>query len=260
MDDILFCILSHLNIKDIHNCMLTTKQFNKIASQNLIWKGLFDTNFHNILNDIPSPTDYHTGYKSYNTLMKLCRKSLDYPNIMNVNTFSIAGPKLQSIPPEICLLHKLTCLDANNNRLMTIPKEISLLTNLKQLYLHGNKLKSINIPDEIYTLSELRNLSFTGNPMEEISPKICQLKKLETLYVSSTLLKSLPKELGNLYNLRQIFAIGNNLKSVPMEICSLDNLKYLSLEHNPLDMESESIKLLLQLKKICYTSSIPIKN
>lgn len=253
MDDILFCIFNHLNLEDLRNCMLTSKQFNAIISNDLIWKKLFATDFVELLDDIPQPNNYHVDYRRRHTITKFCDQYSNCCNIMDITILNTAGTKMKYIPPEICLLRRLEYFDANNNKLKSIPKEIGLLTNLRQLYLHGNQLESNGIPDEIYTLFELRDLTFTNNPMKGISPKIGQLVKLERFYACHALLDSLPKEMGILLNLTKICATNNNLKSIPIEICHLNNLRSITLERNPLDTDSESIKILLQSGKLIYS-------
>ena len=77
--------------------------------------------------------------------------------------------KLKSIPPELSNLTNLTGLNLSQNKLNSIPPELSNLTNLTQLNLWENKLNSI--PLEFKNLKKLEYLWLYDNPNMIFPPK-----------------------------------------------------------------------------------------
>ncbi|KAL0267631.1 UNVERIFIED_CONTAM: hypothetical protein PYX00_009846 [Menopon gallinae] len=62
----------------------------------------------------------------------------------------------------------LTWLDLSFNKLTSINSEISLLENLKILYLHGNLISDLkSVLPELQKLEYLYSLTLHGNPIEE---------------------------------------------------------------------------------------------
>ena len=87
-----------------------------------------------------------------------------------------------------------------NNQLTTLPDSISDLTNLRKLYLSGNRLTSFARPQGLTSLAR----------------PLCGLT-------------SLPDSISLLTNLEELYLLGNKLKTIPDSISTLTNLQYLSL-------------------------------
>uniref|UniRef100_A0A8C5AR12 Leucine-rich repeat-containing protein 40 n=1 Tax=Gadus morhua TaxID=8049 RepID=A0A8C5AR12_GADMO len=60
-----------------------------------------------------------------------------------ISLLELRDNKIQSIPEEVTLLATLTRLDLTNNDVATLPASLSLLPNLKVLMLEGNPLRGI---------------------------------------------------------------------------------------------------------------------
>lgn len=94
----------------------------------------------------------------------------------------------------------------------SIPTEIGLMTNLKELYLYYNSLTS-TIPTEVGLLTVLEVLHLGGNSLHF----------------------SIPTEIGLLASLQQLFLYGNNLiGTIPTTIGLLKSLLLMGLDNNKL--------------------------
>ena len=140
--------------------------------------------------------------------------------------------------------NQVTQLDLKESGLTTLPPEIGTLTNLKRLYLNGNKLESL--PPEIGNLTNLNRLYLRDNKLESLPPEIGNLTNLTHIYLRSNKLTSLPPEIGNLSKLQGIFASENQLKSLPEEIEKLTKLNTLDLRRNPLPLPPEILENLAE--------------
>lgn len=109
----------------------------------------------------------------------------------------------------------VTVLNLCNNQLVSLPKEICLLSNLKTLWLSKNNLT--NIPDEIGCLDQLEGLWISDNQLEE-----------------------LPGSIGNLINLEYLHVYNNDLINLPSSLMLLQNLKQLTLDGNDFSVEQKS--------------------
>lgn len=153
----------------------------------------------------------------------------------------------------------------------SIPKEISLLTNLIELKLSGSnnsyqamqyvsKIKSLKtlefknynseiLPIEFFELNTLEELYLTSkNLMRLIIPKeIEKLKNLRKLDIGNSEIKELPEEFGNLLNLEELLLWGVSLKSLPTSFGQLHKLSLLYLSGNQL---TELPSVFYQLKSL----------
>eukprot|EP00466_Bigelowiella_natans_P007772 jgi/Bigna1/86952/estExt_fgenesh1_pg.C_150159 len=111
-------------------------------------------------------------------------------------------------------------LGLSNNQLESIPKELSQLKNLSQLYLYNNHLESI--PKELSQLKNLKYLHLGSNHLESIPKELSQLKNLKYLSLGNNHLESIPKELSQLKNLSYLDLSNNHLESIPKELYQLN--------------------------------------
>lgn len=89
----------------------------------------------------------------------------------------LSNNKLISLPPELSSLVQLEELYVNSNRLsMTIPAEIGLLANLRVIDLSNNQL--IFLPDEISNLCRLERLNLSSNQISFLPSGFSRLSKL----------------------------------------------------------------------------------
>jgi len=108
------------------------------------------------------------------------------------------------------------------------------------------------LPDRFYDMKNLKTIIMdTQTKLVFLSPKIKNFKKLETLIIQKSNIKSLPKEIGELRNLKTLtIAWGGQLTEIPKEIGQLENLEHLDLWRNNLTTLPIEIKKLKKLKTL----------
>src|SRR6185369_10764407 len=91
--------------------------------------------------------------------------------------------------------------------------EISLMTNLTNLYLYNNLLTSL--PSAIGLLTHLVILQLDNNELTYLPPEIGCLTNLKELFLDYNLLQNVPDEIGNLTSLYHLSLYGNRMRMVP---------------------------------------------
>ena len=128
--DILFHICEYVDLNDVINIKLISKQFDEILNDDFLWKTYYVREYnikHMELNKMKNKDAYK---KCHDINVLKCK--------LNINKSIIDMMNLQ----EIQLIYK---------QIKEIPHEIGLLINLQKLYLFENQIKEI--PHEIGSLS-----------------------------------------------------------------------------------------------------------
>jgi len=130
-------------------------------------------------------------------------------------------------------LGKLSSLKVLNTSITSITEDIGDLKNLQHIELYS---RSSAFPQRF---SECRSLIFArltfdaaaaGNVV--MSPKIGDLKKLETLEITTNTLYGLPDSFSGLSSLKSLSISGTGLQSIPENFGELHNLESLTLYGN----------------------------
>lgn len=188
--DIIYCILTHLSFYNIVNCSLINKQFNHASKNELLWKKLTENDYpvlpFPVLQNpvcehefVPRPYLHCADY--LNKIDGYCK---NYASYYKFNKFleCKSRPTFQG-----------GVLDLSWKKLQTIPSEIGLLTDLKELYLHRNQLKSL--PMELSKLTNLRRLDVDNNELETIPIELTLLTNLQCLFACRNHLDLIPQSL-----------------------------------------------------------------
>ena len=77
--------------------------------------------------------------------------------------------------------NKITFLNLDKNKIITIPPEIEKLTALEYLFLNVNQISII--PPEIATLSKLEFIDLSNNLISEVPKEITKPPKLKYVYI-----------------------------------------------------------------------------
>jgi len=124
----------------------------------------------------------------------------------------------------------------SNNLVGELPKEIGLLSKLKEISMPFNQISG-NIPTDIEKLSLLEYINFDFNQLTgSIPPEIGILKNLTSLNLMSNQLSGqIPPELGNLESVWFIYLTDNKLTGeIPEELGNLSIGVFLFLGNNQL--------------------------
>ena len=147
------------------------------------------------------------------------------------------------IAVELSGVSELRLLYLHGNSLSgEIPAELGKLTNLQRLYLHENDLSG-EIPTELALLSELTHLVLINNELDgEIPESLGDLSKLVWLALyGNGLSGEIPATLGDLANLGTLYLHHNELSGeIPAELGNLSALTNLWLNNNQLSGEIPS--------------------
>ena len=153
-----------------------------------------------------------------------------------------------SLPVEITQLTNLQTLDLGHNRLTIVPDSLGQLTNLRKLVLSDNQLTIV--PDSLGRLTNLRKLYLSGNQLTIVSDYLEQLTGLQTLYLSGNELTSVPNSIGRLTSLRKLYLSHNQLTIVPDSLGRLTSLVALDLSGNQLTSVPDSLGQLTGLQTL----------
>ncbi|XP_018416901.1 PREDICTED: volume-regulated anion channel subunit LRRC8D isoform X2 [Nanorana parkeri] len=154
-------------------------------------------------------------------------------------------------------------LELHNCDLERIPHAIFSLSNLQELDLKLNSIRTIEEVLSFQHLKRLTCLKLWHNKIVSIPQSISQVKNLESLYLSNNKLESLPVGLFLLQKLRYLDVSYNCLSMVPIEISNLQNLQHLYVTGNKVDILPNTLFKCIKLRTLCLghncITSIPEK-
>ncbi|KAM9322470.1 volume-regulated anion channel subunit LRRC8D [Pholidichthys leucotaenia] len=155
--------------------------------------------------------------------------------------------ELERIPHAIFSLTNLQELDLKSNSIRSIEEIISFqhLKRLTCLKLWHNKI--IAIPSSIGQIKSLEALHLSHNKLETLPPALFTLPKLRHLDVGHNSIMVLPPNVGLLHNLQHLAINSNKLEVLPKDLFRCTKLKVLCLSHNALTILPESVGQLVQL-------------
>lgn len=107
----------------------------------------------------------------------------------------------------------------------------SMIDNTTLLYFSSKNISDVT---GIGIFVNLESLYLESNNLTSLPSELGNLVKLKTLWLQSNHLTSLPDELGNLINVNIIDISRNNLKSLPSTIGNMSSLKLLQVNDNNL--------------------------
>ncbi|XP_077309069.1 volume-regulated anion channel subunit LRRC8D [Lithobates pipiens] len=154
-------------------------------------------------------------------------------------------------------------LELQNCELERIPHAIFSLTNLQELDLKQNSIRTIEEVISFQHLKRLTCLKLWHNKIVSIPQSISQVKNLESLYLPHNKLESLPVGLFLLQKLRHLDVSHNSISMVPIEISNLQNLQHLYFTGNKVDILPNTLFKCIKLRTLCLgqncITSVPEK-
>ncbi|KAJ8967571.1 hypothetical protein NQ317_001783 [Molorchus minor] len=148
--------------------------------------------------------------------------------------FDLSECYIRDIPSgvySLCKVFLKESLRLEDNCLTSLSEggQLKDLQLLKILNISNNSFTSL--PDDIFLLNNLRELYMHNNQIKKLPNAICKLVNLKILDVSNNVLKSLPENIGHLVNLVYLNLLGNKqLRFLPKSICNAQRI--MTLEAN----------------------------
>jgi len=142
-----------------------------------------------------------------------------------------------TLPPELSLLSKLDVVNLHGNSISgAIPSELGLWQDATLVQLTNNSLTS-TLPTELGQLSQIKTLTFAYNQITGVLPtELAHLTTMEVFSMSNNRLQgTIPTEFGLLSNLEGLFLYENPELggTLPSQLGELRKLNYLHLDNVP---------------------------
>ena len=115
-------------------------------------------------------------------------------------SYSCSSSKMLKNVDPVYRIKSLEKLVFYRCRLESISKTISSLTNLKELYLYLNRIKTV--PPELKNCQEIEKIDLSRNPLEEELTFLKEFKNLQYIRISQSRSHLIPKELYEKKNLK----------------------------------------------------------
>lgn len=141
--------------------------------------------------------------------------------------------------------NRIINLSLNNFKIIKLPTDIGLLTQLKSLVLTNNLLDSL--PAALWTLDQLTVLDLSHNKLSTVDSGIGNLKNLVFLSLSANGLKTVPRGIFSLPHLENLFLSHNSIDTLSDSISNLPFLKYLDVANNQIRSLPLSLCAMTQL-------------
>jgi len=126
------------------------------------------------------------------------------PQLYEIN---ISSNKISQMPSFIAG-ELIQFLDFSNNKLSSLPPEMSGMKHLREIILSVNQFEAI--PDCLYACAKVETILIANNKIASIEvDKLAQLPNLAILDLQNNAIQSVPPQLGNLTQLRQVQLEGN---------------------------------------------------
>jgi Leucine-rich repeat (LRR) protein len=168
-------------------------------------------------------------------------------NAADIQTLSLAGQRLATLPAALAGLSNLRELELSRNpQLAQLPSWIGRLKNLRKLIVTDAGLNSL--PAELGQLTQLEQLNLVGNgKLTSIPAEIGQLRSLQELNLGGCRITALPSAIGRLSQLRSLNVSSTSLRQLPPELAQLSGLRTLDLSSAPALDFGRSLPLVFRL-------------
>jgi Protein tyrosine and serine/threonine kinase/Leucine rich repeat len=160
---------------------------------------------------------------------------------------------LTKFPTEIFdLADSLEILNLSNNRLNSLPADLSRLTKLKVIFLSNNDFEEV--PEVLADCPSLSMVGFKSNKIRVLGENVLPLGT-RWLILTDNQLAKLPRSIGRLENLQKLMLAGNQLRSIPDEMAACQNLELIRLAANQLESLPAWLFTLPRLSWLAYAGN-----
>jgi RocCOR-like putative regulator of kinase activity/DAPkinase-like Roc (Ras of Complex) protein/Leucine Rich Repeat (LRR) protein len=141
----------------------------------------------------------------------------------------------------------------DSEKLIELPESLGQLTQLQQLNLYDNQLRSV--PEWLSQLTQLQRLDLSSNQVRVLPESLGQLTQVQSLDLSFNQLTGLPESLGQLKQLQSLELFHNELTVLPESLSQLTQLEFLSLGANELTRLPDTLGALRSLRILTLTGN-----
>jgi Leucine-rich repeat (LRR) protein len=160
------------------------------------------------------------------------QEALEHPS--KVLRLDLSDKRLEEFPPEILLMTNLEELRLRNDGIRSLPPGIGGLSKLRTLDLSGNPITVL--PDEFTQLRSLEVLLLNNDPaldLEHDLELLSRLPRLRILELRGDGIRQLPSSIGRMEHLEELYLNNNQLQAFPQELNGMRALKLIDLGTNP---------------------------
>ncbi|KAL7718027.1 Adenylate cyclase [Entamoeba marina] len=136
-------------------------------------------------------------------------------SLINLEQLIAINNHIIQVNDAITSLTKLTLFYAQTNQLQQFPIHLLSIHSLRDISLANNSIQTI--PSQITNLSNLRCIDLSCNDIKDMTP-LCSMQSLITINMSYNLLTILSPKLTELKSLDSLNIIGNQIEKVPQNI------------------------------------------
>ncbi|XP_071010580.1 volume-regulated anion channel subunit LRRC8C-like isoform X2 [Oncorhynchus clarkii lewisi] len=204
------------------------------------------SNFTKIPQSIVDVSSHLQRLYVYNDGTKLVMLN-NLKKMVNLTELELVHCDLERIPHAVFSLTNLQELDLKENNLRSIEEIVSCqhLHKLTCLKLWHNSI--CYIPEHIKKLGSLERLYFSHNKIEILPSHLFLCNKLRYLDLSNNDIRFIPPEIGVLQSLQYFSVTCNKIDNLPDELFFCKKLKTLKLGKNTLSLLSPKISYLVLL-------------
>lgn len=182
------------------------------------------------------------------------------PQFANLQVLTLQGAFFEDVPPALMKLRdQLQVLTIRENTSADWDLFFDKMGNFRVLRTLAIEECDFSegLPSTMGDLKNIQQLSFSNSILKELPASIGKLKRLRSLDLRSTQLATLPATIAKLRELTHLYlgsaddGVPNNFETLPVEVCELANLHTLQLDQNPIKRLPTELK---KLKKLSVVS------
>lgn len=173
-------------------------------------------------------------------------RSNDFSRLKNLETLVIASNEIELLEKE-CFPRTLTNLHLGHNRVPSLNGTIRNLTDVKWLFINGNKLTSLD--DELPDAPNLSMLMASYNQLEKLPKTFKNLVALDTCYLNDNKLRSLDGLFSHRSLLMRLYVENNKIDYLAQdEFLKSENIDELQLASNQILSLNKSLLYVTNLR------------
>lgn len=160
--------------------------------------------------------------------MKQVPESVQY--CLSLHSLDISSNAIRDLGnTDLTGISKLLTIEAQNNRLSTVPSHFGRLKTLTHINISNNKFRIF--PIVLSEISTLRYLDISFNMITELPAEIGFMISLKTFIIIGNQVSRFPEQMSNLVYLRTLDVRRNNIYDLSIP-CHLPRIQHLSADHN----------------------------